>query len=112
MQIAETSAKIDLIKRDQDRTLSLEEFYKELNKIAKKDEIELIEKNCKSMQEQIATIQGFQKKQKKEIKKEAKNLTIYIQEELKKRGRQRRDSDDDEYGEEENSFFDLKGYRE
>ena len=112
MQIAETSAKIDLIRRDQDRTLSLEEFYKELNKIAKKDQIEQIEKNCKSMQEQIATIQGFQKKQKKEIKKEVKNLTIYIEEELKKRGRQRRDSEDDEYGEEEDSFFDLKGYRE
>jgi hypothetical protein len=34
------SARFDLLRRDQDRTLSLEEFYKEIEKIPKKDKID------------------------------------------------------------------------
>lgn len=40
VQMAEVSAKFDLIKRDQDRTLTLEEFWKEIDKVPKKERID------------------------------------------------------------------------
>jgi hypothetical protein len=44
------------------------------------------------------------------LKTEVKSLTLYVEEELKKRGRRRGDSDSDEY-EEEDSYLDLNGYK-
>ena len=39
--------------------MSLEEFFKEIEKIPKKEKVEQIDKNCKSMQDQINALQNF-----------------------------------------------------
>ena len=51
LQIAEIASKFDLIKRDQDRTVSLDDFLRELKNIPKNERIESIEKLCKLMQD-------------------------------------------------------------
>ena len=45
------------------------------------------------------------------MKTEVKSLTLYVEEELKKRGRRRGDSDSDDY-EDEDSYLDLNGYKQ
>ncbi len=63
------------------------------------------------MQDQINNLQNFQKKHKKDLNSQVKSLSLYVEEELKKRGRQRNDSytDDSEY---DDSYLDLNGYKQ